>query len=79
MKRAAATVLALILALGLLCGCGEQTAEEDGRLKVVTTLFPYYDFVRAIGGESGTDLCKAVSFDQQVGTGDAIGQNGVFQ
>ena len=34
---------------------------------------------RAIGGESVPDLCKAVSFDQQVGTGDAIGQNGVFQ
>ena len=34
---------------------------------------------RAIGGESGPDLCKAVSFDQQVGTGYAIGQNGVFQ
>ena len=24
---------------------------EDGRLRVVCTLFPYYDFVRQIGGE----------------------------
>ncbi len=42
------TFLALTL---LLSGCGAQRNEEDGRLQVVCSLFPYYDFVRAIGGE----------------------------
>jgi len=41
-----------LLAALLLSGCGSRTvSEEDGRLDVVCSLFPYYDFVRAIGGE----------------------------
>ena len=43
----------LILALSLLgsCGCARPIDTEDGRLQVVCSLFPYYDFVRTIGGE----------------------------
>ena len=47
-------LLSLLLALVVLftCACGApQSAEESEKLQVVTTLFPYYDFVRAIGGE----------------------------
>ena len=34
-------------------GCGRQTdTADDGRLQVVCTLFPYYDFVRQIGGDA---------------------------
>lgn len=42
-----------VLALTVLvcCGCTQRPAPHDGRLQVVCTLFPYYDFVRAIGGE----------------------------
>ena len=43
----------LLWALGavlLLSGCAAPAA-PDGRLQVVCTLFPYYDFVRSIGGE----------------------------
>ena len=48
-KRFLALLLAGAVALGL-CGC--TPAEEDsGRLSVVCSLFPYYDFVRVIGGE----------------------------
>ena len=48
-KRFLALLLAGAVALGL-CGC--TPAEEDsGRLSVVCSLFPYYDFVRSIGGE----------------------------
>ncbi len=49
MKKTAAFVLALVLALSLV-GCGRQEA-ESGKLTVVTTLFPYYDFARAIAGD----------------------------
>lgn len=41
-------LLFLMIAL-LVTGCGRQCGEK--RLKVVTTLFPFYDFARSIGGE----------------------------
>lgn len=46
-------VLALILCALLLCGCAARAPqEEDGKLHVVTTLFPYYDFARAVAGDA---------------------------
>lgn len=50
MKKGAAVLVTLALALGL-CACSAQPAQDDGRLQVVCSLFPYYDFVRQIGGE----------------------------
>ena len=46
-------LLCLLLALSLLgsCGCARSNEPDDGRLQVVCSLFPYYDFVRAIGGD----------------------------
>lgn len=52
-------LLALVLGAALiLYGCGrapisaaEDSGQPGGRLKVVTTLFPYYDFVRQTAGE----------------------------
>ena len=44
----------------LLSGCGpaggsqgafDESSEENGKLKVAVTLFPYYDFVRQIAGD----------------------------
>ena len=42
----------VILALFLLTGCGASAAgkEKTGRLQVITTIFPQYDFVRQIAG-----------------------------
>lgn len=51
MRRICAGVLAAVLALTLM-GCGRQQRPEDGKLNVVCTLFPYYDFVREIGGDA---------------------------
>ena len=48
-KRFLALLLAGAVALGL-CGC-TPVEEDSGRLSVVCSLFPYYDFVRVIGGE----------------------------
>ena len=44
-------LLCALLALALLLsGCGARPEPDDGKLNVVCTLFPYYDFVRQIGG-----------------------------
>lgn len=54
MKKRFAWVLAIVMCLALLGGCGAaatSTVEEDGRLRVVATIFPYYDFARAVAGE----------------------------
>ncbi len=49
-KRLFALLLALTLAVGL-CGCADRQKVEDGRLQVVCSVFPYYDFARQIGGD----------------------------
>lgn len=47
-----------LLSVGFLSGCagafgghGANQAESDDRLNVVTTIFPYYDFLRQIAGD----------------------------
>jgi zinc transport system substrate-binding protein len=42
-------LLSAAVLAGLFAGCAKP--EDDGRLKVVCTLFPQYDFVRAIAGD----------------------------
>jgi len=46
--------LAILLCGLLLAGCGQMTPPEppdDGKLRVVATVFPAYDFARSIAGE----------------------------
>lgn len=44
--------LTVCLIMPLVAGCGEiVTRKDDGKIHVVTTLFPYYDFIKQIGGE----------------------------
>ena len=54
MKRIIPLCFALVMTVGLLAGCGkqnEQTASDETRLRVVTTIFPEYDWVREILGD----------------------------
>ena len=56
--------IGILAACGLICGslltgCGtgrsedaSEKAQDDGRISVVTTIFPQYDFVRQIAGDS---------------------------
>ena len=46
----------LILALGLIfalisSGCSIEPSDDDGKIKIVTTLFPLYDFAKQITGD----------------------------
>ena len=49
--RLAGALLALVFALSLAGCAGRREVPDDGRLRVVTTLFPYYDFARAVAGD----------------------------
>ena len=54
MKRIIPLCFALVMTVGLLAGCGKQnerTASDETRLRVVTTIFPEYDWVREILGD----------------------------
>lgn len=53
-KRGLGAVLLIFLLLSGLTACGARSTvpnRDDDRLCVVTTLFPYYDFVRQIAGD----------------------------
>ena len=64
-KRGIGWYLAAVLAsVAVLTGCGSAAGqnakkEDDGKLNVVTTLFPYYDFARQIAGDA-IDLTMVV-------------------
>ncbi|MDE6233529.1 MAG: metal ABC transporter substrate-binding protein [Lachnospiraceae bacterium] len=60
-KRRTTIFTALLITAILISGCagesktgsspGKTNMKENGRLNVVTTLFPYYDFIRQIAGD----------------------------
>lgn len=52
MRRILLAALALaVLAAGLLSGCSLVEKPQDGKLQIVTTIFPAYDFAREIFGD----------------------------
>lgn len=52
MKKAIAYAAAAVLALGTLAGCSAGKSESSGKLSVVTTVFPAYDFARQVFGDT---------------------------
>lgn len=51
MKRIASFFLALALVLSLAACAAPAEKSDDGKIQIVATLFPYYDFARAIAGD----------------------------
>lgn len=53
MKKLCAVLLTLLVTAGLLTGCGTPSAPEQTshKLRIVTTIFPEYDWVREILGD----------------------------
>ena len=69
-KRIEAWLTAAMFLFGTLTGCGSVSdthgdvgTPNDGKLKVVTTLFPYYDFTRQIAGDA-VDLSMVIPAGQ---------------
>ncbi|MBQ0084594.1 MAG: zinc ABC transporter substrate-binding protein [Clostridiales bacterium] len=57
MKRIALCLLCILL----LCGCSAVKTNENGKIKIVTTLFPEYDLARAVAKDNAdiTELLPA--------------------
>ena len=84
-KRVEAWLIAAMFLFGSLTGCasvrdthGNVGTPEDGKLKVVTTLFPYYDFARQSAGDV-VDLAVNENIVEKSGAwfaynGEKIGQ-----
>ena len=52
MKRIISVILCMTAILCLFCSCrNEDTKKDDGKLNIVTTIFPPYDFAKNVGGE----------------------------
>lgn len=51
MKRILGLVLTLIIILSAFCSCTDKSKTDDGKLNIVTTIFPYYDFAKNIVGD----------------------------
>lgn len=51
MKKIIALLLAVVMTATVVTGCGNKSA-DDKKIKIVTTIFPIYDWVRDIVGDS---------------------------
>lgn len=62
LRKSVVFIVTIAMILGM-AGCGKTTEKEDNyRLKIVTSLFPYYDMVRAVIGDvKGIDLKMIVT------------------
>ena len=68
MKRILSLILACTASLGVLTGCGSTplTEKDSGKLKIVTTIFPEYDWVRQILGDKADDADITMLLDNGV-------------
>ena len=55
-KRMLIGALVLCLCAGLLSGCRRRAGSDNGKLKVVVTVFPIYDWVRNLLGDRAEDV-----------------------
>lgn len=65
LRKSVVFIVTISMILGM-TGCGKTTEKEDNyRLKIVTSLFPYYDMARAVIGDvKGIDLKMTVTLGQ---------------
>ena len=67
MKKITALLLALMMLAGVFASCGKpKDTGKAGKLKVVTTIFPEYDWVRAILGDKADNTEVTMLLDNGV-------------
>ena len=52
MKKILAVILAFVMLTGVMAGCSSAGTDNAGKIKIVTTIFPEYDWVRNIVGDA---------------------------
>ncbi len=62
-KRLAAILLFAVLLTGILSGCGLGSTQKSGKLSIVTTIFPEYDWVMQILGDRAADMAVTLLLD----------------
>lgn len=67
MKKILSMVVCVIFTAIALCGCGNtRNTVEDGKLSIVTTIFPEYDWVRGILGDNAENARLTMLLDNGV-------------
>ena len=68
MKKITAIITAAVMLMSCLCGCGANTAlnENENSLKIVTTIFPEYDWVMNILGDKANKAQVTMLLDNGV-------------
>ena len=66
MKKILSILLILILSVGCLSACGSGRGSGDGKLRIVATIFPEYDWVKSILGDRATDAELTLLLDNGV-------------
>ena len=66
MKKFISAVVAGFLALGSLTACNSSGAKGNGKLKIVTTIFPEYDWVMNVLGDKASDADVTMLLDNGV-------------
>ena len=56
MKRFGATIFAFMMLVTLISGCRQTAPMPDGKISIVCTIFPQYDWVRQILGDNVGDM-----------------------
>ena len=56
MKKGISIILILLILISCLGACGNGSSKNNDKLKIVTTIFPEYDWTKTILGERGDDV-----------------------
>ncbi|MCR5823719.1 MAG: metal ABC transporter substrate-binding protein [Lachnospiraceae bacterium] len=66
MKKIISLFVALVLVLSTLSGCGGKDAGKNGKLSIVTTIFPEYDWVKNVLGDKADNAEITMLLDKGV-------------
>ncbi len=66
MKKIISVIIVLVMLTSLFSGCSGTTQENNGKLSIVTTVFPEYDWVMNILGEKAADADVTMLLDNGV-------------